>query len=176
MVLLSRRNRPMLGTIISFFTETRVGHTMKANAVALSPPAISRTTPRSQVINDTIHQGFLRHEGVALGHTSHGGENDRGSNDDMSSLREWSILEEVLFNHFSTNVVFQWDYMSAVYGKYGQRDVLVVDIFAPKHSRAILTIRSSGAKLFRMFPYSSASFLSYGYRAGLTSVLLVNTT
>jgi len=49
----------MRGTIISSFTETREGHTMNANAVALSPPAISSTTPRSQVINETTRQNFL---------------------------------------------------------------------------------------------------------------------
>jgi len=32
---------------------------MNANAVALSPPAISSTTPRSQVINETNHEIFL---------------------------------------------------------------------------------------------------------------------
>jgi hypothetical protein len=90
---------------------------MKAKAVALSPPAISRTTPRSQVINDTIHQLCIRIEG---GHTGHSGENDRGSNDHMPSLREWSILEEILFNDFSTNVVFQWDCISASFHKYGK--------------------------------------------------------
>ena len=92
---------------------------MKANAVALSPPAISRTTPRSQVINETTHQLFLRNQGGTLGHTSHGGENDRGSNDDMSSLGEWSILEEILFNDFSTDVILQWYYLSASYVDFG---------------------------------------------------------
>jgi hypothetical protein len=85
---------------------------MNANAVALSPPAISRTTPRSQVINETAHQLFLRNQGGMLRHTGHSGEDHRGSNDDMPSLREWSILEEILFNHFSTNVILQWDYTS----------------------------------------------------------------
>lgn len=49
----------MRGTIITSASNRKkreVGHTMNANAVALSPPAISRTTPRSQVINDTIYQ------------------------------------------------------------------------------------------------------------------------
>jgi hypothetical protein len=101
----------MRGTNIS--SSKRVGRTMNANAVALSPPAISRTTPRSQVINDTIHQLCIRIEG---GHTGHSGENDRGSNDDMSSLREWSILEEIFFNNLSTNVILQWDYTSASNG------------------------------------------------------------
>jgi hypothetical protein len=92
---------------------------MKANAVALSPPAISRTTPRSQVINETTHQLFLRHQGGTLGRTRHGGENDRGSNDHMPSLREWSIFEEILFNHFSTNVILQWYYLSASLVDFG---------------------------------------------------------
>ena len=103
----------MRGTIVSSFTEMRGGHTMKANAVALSPPAISRTTPRSQVINETTYQLFLRYQAGTMGHTGHSGENDRGSNDHMSSLGEWSVLEEVLLNHFSTDVILQWDYTSA---------------------------------------------------------------
>jgi hypothetical protein len=130
---------------------------MKANAVALSPPAISSTTPRSHVINETTYQ-LCR--GSKVRHTGHSGENDRGSDDDMSSLGEWSILEEILFNDFSTNVILQRNYMSASHDTYSEVDVLVVDIFAPKQSLAILTIRSSGAKLFRMFPYSSALFHS----------------
>jgi hypothetical protein len=32
------------------------GHTMNANAVALRPPAISSTTPKSQVIRETSDQ------------------------------------------------------------------------------------------------------------------------
>lgn len=32
------------------------------------------------------------------------------------------------------------------------QDLLVVDMFAPKHRRAMLTIKSSGEKLFKMFP------------------------
>jgi len=89
---------------------------MNANAVALSPPAISRTTPRSQVINETIHQLSRRYQGGTMGHTGHSGENDRGSDDHMPSLGEWSILEEVLFDDFSTNIILQWDYTSASYG------------------------------------------------------------
>jgi len=52
---------------------------------------------------------FFRNQGGKLGHTGHGGENDTGSYNHMSSLGEWSILEEVLFNDFSTNVIFEWD-------------------------------------------------------------------
>jgi len=118
----------MRGTIISSSTETRVRRTMNANAVALSPPAISSTTPRSQVISETTHQLFLRHEGGTLGHTGHSGEDHRGSDDDMSSLREWSILEEIFFDDFSTNVILQWDYTlasrdSMIQGRTGCRHI-----------------------------------------------------
>lgn len=50
-------------TISSCPWEGKGRRTMKANAVALRPPAISSTTPRSQVINDTIHQLSPRRKG-----------------------------------------------------------------------------------------------------------------
>ena len=52
-----------------------------------------------------------------LGHTGHGGENDRGSNDHMPSLGERPILEEILFNDFSTDVILQRNYTSASLGE-----------------------------------------------------------
>jgi hypothetical protein len=92
---------------------------------------------------------------MGIGLTGHSRKYNAGSNYHMPSLGKWSVFEEVLFNDFPTDVILQRD-CTSVWARLEKRDVLVVDILAPKHSRAILTIKSSGEKLFNMFPSSSA--------------------
>lgn len=43
-------------------------------------------------------------------------------------------------------------------------DLLVVDMFKPKHNLAILMRKSSGPKLFKMFPFRISSALRNGDR------------
>jgi hypothetical protein len=73
----------------------------------------------------------------------------------MPFLGKRSVLEEILFDHFSTDVILERDWVksaSLILTTKAEKSLLVVDILAPKHNLAILTIKSSGAKLFRMFP------------------------
>lgn len=104
--------------------------TMNANAVAESPPAISKTTPRSHVVSETTNQLCsyylyeaqveLRFDTVSSDRlTKHGRKDDKRSDNQMSSLRKRLVLEECLFDDFSADVVFQWDCLSAL-----ERDII----------------------------------------------------
>ena len=88
---------------------------MKASAVALSPPAISSTTPRSHVNKETNQISLIGKESMSQtepndlgwGRTEHGRKYYTGRGDDMSTFGEWLTLEEILFDHFTTNVILQ---------------------------------------------------------------------
>jgi len=77
---------------------------MKARAVALNPPATSRTTPRSHVNKDTSVS--LEPEMQAIMLTAHRPENDQSGGDDVPAVREWLVGEESIVDDLSADVVF----------------------------------------------------------------------
>ena len=72
----------------------------------------------------------------------------------MPFVRERLVLEEIILDDFSVDVVFKRNLCSGA-GNISD-NILVVDIFAPKQKRAMLITKSSGLKLFRIFPCTSA--------------------
>ena len=83
---------------------------MKAKAVALKPPAISRTTPRSHVARETISRTSASSFDICNARlTGHCREDNDNGNDHMSVLRERFFLEKIIFYNFSTHVVLKGD-------------------------------------------------------------------
>jgi hypothetical protein len=80
---------------------------MKARAVALRPPATSKTTPRSHVNRETWVSSSSATAANRL--TAHGSKDHKCGGNYMPTIGERLVREEGIFNDFSADVVLERD-------------------------------------------------------------------